>query len=282
MRSSARFGLLVASAVMLLGATAAAQTNGTVTLTPGFVPDPQRLAGVSGGPVQAQTVNPTCRGWIPQQPQHAINVPSGMQFLRTFVEAPSDTTLVIRAPNGQFFCNDDTYGTNPAIDAAYGPGTYLVWVGSYSQGNSGPYQVVFSELRTTVPAGSAGGTNPVIPSGPAVRGPLTVTSGVGGAIFDNHTTTATATVGQACTIGRLAVAISGRHTFFSDLVVTLRGPNGDSEQFQSHRNRNPFRRWNSSRFNGTSATGTWTLSVRDEVGQDSGFLNNFTLFLTCI
>jgi hypothetical protein len=284
MRRSIRLALPAALAAFAWGAAAAAQTSGAVTLSPGFLPDPQRLAGMSGGPVQASTLNPSCRGWIAQQPNHAINVAVGFSFLRTFVEAASDTTLVIRAPNGQFFCADDTYGTNPGIDAAYGPGTYYVWVGSYSQNSSGPYSIAFTELRSTRPAGAVSGTTPSTTTpllAPVGGRDLSIASGPGGAIFDNHTTTSTALVTQPCTIQSLSVTVRGRHSFNSDLTLRLRAPNGESETLQSHASRNPFRRYTTSHFVGLPAVGTWTLSVTDDVNADSGVLNGFALNLRC-
>ena len=290
MRGKTWWALLVGMVAALWTQIALAQTNGAANLAPGFMPDPQTLSGVSGGMIQAQTLNPSCRGWIAPTPNHVMNLAGGFAFLRTYVESQSDTTLVIRAPNGQFLCNDDTFGLNPDIDAAYGPGQYYVWVGSYSQTNSGPYTITFSELQTTRPASAMTnpgipGMNPAMPmmappSGAAHR--VTVSSGAGGRIFDNHTTDATAVVGQACTIGGLNINVRGRHTFSSDMVVRLRGPSGDTETLQSHESRSPFRRYPTSHFNGSSGMGTWTLSIEDTVGQDSGQLNGFTLQLDCI
>lgn len=289
MRRSSWLGVLAACVALLMATSAFAQTSGTLVLTPGFLPDPQRLAGISGGPIQASTLNPNCRGWISAQPNHAMNIPSGLPFLRVFAESSTDTTLVIRAPNGQFFCNDDTYGFNPNIDAAYGPGTYYVWVGSYSQGNPAAYTISFSELRTTQPASTTpvvsatpNHPRPVLPP-PTFAAPriVTVTGAGGGAIYDFHTTSAVAVVRQPCIVANVDAVVRGRHTFNSDLTVRLRSPSGESATLQNHSSVSPFRRHSTSSFNGSWGTGTWVLSIEDSVRQDSGVLSGFTLVLTC-
>ncbi len=89
-------------------------------------------------------------------------------------------------------------------------------------------------------------------------------------------------VAQPCTVGNVAVTVRGRHTFASDMIVRLRSPSGVTDTLQSHQSRNPFRRFTSSTFNGSSGTGPWTLSIEDTVGQDSGTLNGFMLMLSCM
>ena len=113
-------------------------------------------------------------------------------------------------------------------------------------------------------------------------GALTVHGGGGGAIFDNHTTSARAVVTQPCIIQSLRVNVHGRHSYNSDLVVRINGPNGQSATLQSHRPSNPFRTYTVGRATGTQAQGAWTLSIRDEVRADSGVLSGFTMTLICM
>ena len=114
-------------------------------------------------------------------------------------------------------------------------------------------------------------------TGPEIR----VRGGEGGRIYDMHTTTSTARVTQECTIGELDVDIDGNHTYFGDLVVSLRGPDGTSYQLQSRGSRNPFRTHSVRRAEGRQAQGAWTVSVADQVQADSGQLRGFTLILRC-
>lgn len=144
----------VLGVLSLLGAGAASAQ--TLALQPGFMPDPRVLSGMAGGPVQAQMVSGSCRGYLPVAAQHRVFVQGSMPFFRVWVSAGSDTTLLVRAPNGQVFCADDTWGTNPGVDIMGAmPGAYEVFVGSYSAGNIAPYTVGFSENRGSTP--SAGG-----------------------------------------------------------------------------------------------------------------------------
>jgi hypothetical protein len=114
--------------------------------------------------------------------------------------------------------------------------------------------------------------------------PRTITAhgGGGGAIFDFHTTTAHANVGEPCIIQSMTVNVRGHHTFYADLVVSLRGPNGQSASLHRRGRGNPFRTHSVTRVIGTQAQGGWTLSVRDEVRADAGQLSGFSMTLTCM
>lgn len=117
----------------------------------------------------------------------------------------------------------------------------------------------------------------VIPSGTH----LTFRGTGGGRIFDYHTTTATAVVPAMCRIRDLRIDVSGSHSFNSDLELNLRAPDGTSFSLQRHNRRNPFRTHTVSRARGHMTAGTWTLSIEDSVGADSGNLSGFELQITC-
>jgi len=132
--------------------SAALQTDGTnsnfgtVTLTPGFTPDPHVVQGTSGGSVDASNVNPQCRGWVSPQPDHLFTTQQAFSNLKILVSSTSDTTLVIHKPDGTYLCNDDADGLNPAVTGLFTPGTYRIWVGSYQQGQNSAYRLGFTEL----------------------------------------------------------------------------------------------------------------------------------------
>ena len=137
------------------GATGRVDTSGshsnfgTVRLSTGFMPDPNRANGTSGGSVDASTVAHGCNGWIAGRPDHVLELQTPFQFFRVFVTSESDTTLVIRTPDGRWLCNDDTNGRNPAIDRpSWQRGRYLMWVGSYNQGESSAYTAGFTEISS--------------------------------------------------------------------------------------------------------------------------------------
>jgi hypothetical protein len=113
-------------------------------------------------------------------------------------------------------------------------------------------------------------------------GPMRVRGVGGGPIFDYHTTTATATVTSPCVIRTLRVDLEGRHTFNRDLEVSLRAPDGSSFSLQRHSTRSPFRTHTVSRARGHLAIGTWTLTIADTVGADSGVLSSFDMTIDCM
>jgi len=127
--------------------------------------------------------------------------------------------------------------------------------------------------------GAAGGeeADPGGSGGPEVR----VRGRGGGPIYDNHTTTGTAAVTQACVIDRLSVTLGGNHSYFGDLHITLTDPQGHSYSLARGGRRNPFRRHQVRRAAGRQARGTWRLSVADRLAQDSGILRSWSMAMTC-
>ena len=133
------------------GAPAAAVPTGGVptitTVAPGFIPDPQVLAGTAGGTMAANQMNSACRGYVTSTPNHIVNVTGNFSTLRLIGSAAGDTTLVVRTPTGAFLCDDDGGGNrNPLVQGAFPAGSYQVWVGTWSSGESVPYRVGISEM----------------------------------------------------------------------------------------------------------------------------------------
>lgn len=142
-----------------------ASNFGTVTLRAGFLPDPHTVSGTSGGDMQASSfAGSDCPGWVTRRPDHIFVLQSASAGLRVSATAQADTTLIIQAPNGQYWCNDDADGRNPAVARAFPAGTYKIWIGSYSQGENANYQLSFTE-RGVTPTG--GNTNAVQGGGTA-------------------------------------------------------------------------------------------------------------------
>jgi hypothetical protein len=56
--------------------------------------------------------------------------------LSFYVEARDDTVLLVNTPDGEWHCNDDYSGLNPALTfEAPQEGQYDIWVGTYSATN---------------------------------------------------------------------------------------------------------------------------------------------------
>jgi hypothetical protein len=115
---------------------------------PGY-PDPLIVTLLSGGEVDAGSLNlgSGCRGNVFPSADVSVSLESRQTMLRVYFTAESigeDTTLLVRAPDGSFFCNDDFDGSNPMVEIANAaPGEYRVWVGTYgSMANHPGYLVV--------------------------------------------------------------------------------------------------------------------------------------------
>ncbi|MBL8551972.1 MAG: peptidase S1 [Hyphomonadaceae bacterium] len=139
-----RISALAAALAAFTASVAAAQdasvapSFGAVPLASGF-PDPfTQLIPAGGGINVGQTV-PGCVGYIANAPDFRIDFTPGEQGapLIFSVAATIDTTLVIRAPDGSWLCDDDggTVSFNPAITFEKPvAGRYDVWVGAYAPG----------------------------------------------------------------------------------------------------------------------------------------------------
>ncbi|SDL75509.1 hypothetical protein [Maricaulis salignorans] len=147
--------LLTASALLLapvmtacLAGSAQAQTYGSVSLRAGFTPDPYRVSITSGGAINANTISSGCRGWIANTMDYQVHYAAGSFNLSFSSTSSSDTTLVVQAPNGNLYCDDDSgNGLNPIVTIGNPQsGSYSVWVGSYRNGEYAQSTLSISEL----------------------------------------------------------------------------------------------------------------------------------------
>ena len=106
----------------------------TVYLEGGFPDDPYVVYLSSGGVNDASaTIGGSCRGFIATSPDVRLNFQPGSLPLIISVDSRADTTLVVNAPDGNWYCSDDDgEGLNPSIrfDRPMN-GRYEIWVGTY-------------------------------------------------------------------------------------------------------------------------------------------------------
>jgi hypothetical protein len=147
--------LIIAAFVAGVAAPAAAQdfdadaNFGEINLTSGFTPDPQVIAVRSGGELNAQSLSPSCQGFISNAPDVRLNFDAGSLPLIISVAADADTTLVVNGPDGSWYCDDDTgvNGLNPMVRFNNPQsGRYEIWVGTYANASLQPAQLHISEL----------------------------------------------------------------------------------------------------------------------------------------
>lgn len=217
--------LLAAIAAMALGAPPSLAQNfaldptfGQATLNAGFTPDPHTVDIVAGGEIDAATAigadtrGTSCFGTIADAPDYRIEYSAGgFPLIFAFV-SDGDTTLVINAPDGAWYCDDDSGGfPNPMVEfAAPMSGQYDVWVGAFGGGNpSGTLSI--SEI-----GGAAGSPGPVsVPGGAGPNfglaptfGEVTLAAGftpdphsvaiIAGGEIDAYTALATDALGNGC------------------------------------------------------------------------------------
>lgn len=117
-------------------------------------PEPIVRHHVVGGAIDASTLSlgQDCSGSVGEKPDFIVHW-DGSDFLRFFVHAPHDVTLLINAPDGTWHCNDDSAGTNPQIDFASAPeGQYDVFIGSDAPRPRGATFYLTRQRGTTVAA----------------------------------------------------------------------------------------------------------------------------------
>ncbi len=144
------------------------QATGTSVMVNGLVPDAVPALGVidpdqapagmqamamATGTIEGSHVAASCRGWYGAAPTALVRL-STPRFVSLTTEGNEDLTMLVRAPNGMIYCDDDSgYGSNPLVAQTFPPGVYAVWVGPYSQNHSP--QFTLSVL--TDPIGATGG-----------------------------------------------------------------------------------------------------------------------------
>lgn len=146
-------GAALAAIAMTSAATAqdfnANPNYGTVALNSGFTPDPYVVNVQSGGSLNAANLSSSCRGYISNAPDVRLNYTRGSLPLIISVNSSTDTTLVVNAPDGSWYCSDDegVNGMNPMV-RFNGPqsGRYEIWIGTYGSASLAPAQLHISEL----------------------------------------------------------------------------------------------------------------------------------------
>jgi len=135
---------------------------GVRTLAPGFVPDPINIPIVSGGNIDARSLNlgPGCVGFVSATPDLIVRLSGPSATLRVYVVvpgargvSPTDTTLLVNTARGGWRCNDDSYGgANPTVDLPNSTaGQYDIWVGAYQAGTQARGVLRITELNANHP-----------------------------------------------------------------------------------------------------------------------------------
>ncbi|MBN2470620.1 MAG: peptidase S1 [Anaerolineae bacterium] len=126
----------------------ASPTYGSTALSAGFSPDPYRVQVVAGGGVDAAAViGSPCMGFAASAPDYRLFYTTGQYRLRFFASSSGDTTLIINAPDGRWYCDDDSGGNlNPLLDFSSPlSGQYDIWIGAFQTGAGQSANLVITE-----------------------------------------------------------------------------------------------------------------------------------------
>jgi hypothetical protein len=134
---------VLSAGIVFVPQPAQAQDYGSFNLTPGFLPDPQIGTGLSGG---GRSTSDCGYVGAADSPDHVLTVNGEFSYLRAFVEAPGDVTLLVEGPDGRY-CSDDVNGLMPEIAGSWPSGTYYIWIGDFAGPSQGThrYQLFLSE-----------------------------------------------------------------------------------------------------------------------------------------
>ncbi len=121
---------------------------GSIRLNAGFSPDPVTVR-VRGGGDNHFSGGGGCPGggWFANAPDYRVHYRAGGFQLSFYVRAPGDTMLLVNDPNGNWFCNDDYRGLDPALVFSNPrSGQYDVWVGTYNRSRVQNSRIYITEL----------------------------------------------------------------------------------------------------------------------------------------
>ncbi|KAA5805032.1 hypothetical protein F1654_03280 [Alkalicaulis satelles] len=174
------FAAGAACAVLAAASVGAQETEHEISLRSGFMPDPLGLTVSAGGSMSASDLvsrtrgvggarmgdagDGHCRGSVSQAPTVRMDYTThGRMPLIITHRADFDTTLVVRGPDGTWYCDDDSGEGLDAQLVLESPrtGTYEIWAGVFGRSNRGRESTLsLSELRGQI----AGSNRPSPPS----------------------------------------------------------------------------------------------------------------------
>lgn len=129
--------------ITVAGTPSTTPVNGLTPSASAFIfdaaaPDPYAVPGaLGGGLLNVGEQNEACPGAYTELPSFGFTLPNPTLHLRAFFvaeETRADAALIVRMPDGRWYCNDDSFnGRQPTIDVIgnFSTGEVSVWVGSY-------------------------------------------------------------------------------------------------------------------------------------------------------
>ena len=155
--------IIVVALLALVAGFGAAQdfslspTYGSVELDAGFFPDPYTVDILAGGSINLSDLG--YWGFVADAPDFDLYYDGDGRTLYIYVEdASDDTVLLVNAPDGQWYHNDDMVGLNPGISFPNAQsGLYDIWVGTFGD-DFVDSTLAISEIGFGDGSGSVGGS----------------------------------------------------------------------------------------------------------------------------
>jgi hypothetical protein len=125
--------LLALPVVFAVAAQAQPRTSAAPQHTLSIADEAVSTSLQAGGSDRNAVPGSGCSGYIDNARPSAKLTVEGDGPLAIYAVSGSDTTLLVSDPSGRWHCSDDANGSNPAVTfARAAPGTYVVWVGTFS------------------------------------------------------------------------------------------------------------------------------------------------------
>ncbi|MEQ9812522.1 MAG: serine protease [Azospirillaceae bacterium] len=124
-------------------------TFGSMDLVTGFLPDPHAVPLQAGGDLDATVLGGNCVGFVAEAPDFQLTYEAGQQYpLHIYVEGTADTTLAVSAPDGRWYCDDDSgQELSPALTwQVPSSGRFDIYVGTYDS----PERAGFPEVTLNI------------------------------------------------------------------------------------------------------------------------------------
>lgn len=121
---------------------------GSIELRAGFLPDPFVRNVTAGGTINLPRCINNTAGFVTQRPDFDLYWSGSAAQLTIAIESRADAVLLVNAPDGSWWFDDDTYGTDPVL-TFYDPqpGLYDIWIGSYDGSRRNPARLVITEYN---------------------------------------------------------------------------------------------------------------------------------------
>ncbi len=121
----------------------------SVTLSAGFDEDPHQVQMIAGGDINAERLGGACVGFIANAPDVTLDYTAGDYTLSIgAIGNGADTTIAINGPDGEWYCDDDSFEDGDPIFHFRNPqsGYYDIYVGTFESGTEVPVTLVITEM----------------------------------------------------------------------------------------------------------------------------------------